>query len=672
MLSVAMRASSRSPDPDPDRDRGGRTRLACWACAALVVATGLLAGPGSSAARAAPQVDHELVDRYAPILRLRKQEDPPCDTTEEQYQPTSVETVLGNPRVQLVFVHKRKKRVIKSAPTAEDIADLSSDYYLNLPGDPVESECVYSRDFAGLKRDGMAPAVTYARIAGEPGVRGLVVQYWFFYYFNQFNDLHEGDWEGMQIAFHASTPAEALARGPYEIVLFQHAGGETADWDDDNKLERQGTHPIVYPAAGSHATFYDDATFLETGSGGSGLGCDNTTEPLRTLRPRPVLVPTNPSRRDPFPWLTYNGHWGQKDRGFNNGPSGPNTKTVWREPFTWMDGARLASPTLPSGGFLGPTAAQAFCGAVAAVSTFINVQSRSPTGVLLLLAIVAVLLLLPVVLTRWRPVDLTRLRQPRRFGQLIRSARQFYGRHWRTFVAIGLCAPLATGAIEGLQALYTEAAGQRNVNPAFSIGGAHFELSFTIAGTLQPLALTVIAAAVVASVAAIDRGQRGGFAEAWTVTFGRFWRLVFARLFVTVVLFALFITIIGIPFAIWKFVEWQLVQQEIVFEDKSIRDAMRGSSRLVRHHWLRTLLIAGFLSVLNAAVGPVLGFFLIFANFSLVAVDLVSALVYALLVPYVAIARTLLYFDLAARRAEREATSPRRRWFRSRPSPQVG
>ena len=668
MLSARMRSFSRSTEPC----RGSLTRLACWACAVLLVAVGLLAGRAPPAARAAPDIGQELVDRYSPILRLRKQEHPPCDTTEEQYQPTTVETVLGNPGVQLVFVHKRKKRVIKSAPTAADIADLSSDYYLNLRGDPVESECVYSRDFLRLKREGHAHAVTYARIAGEPGVRGLVVQYWFFYYFNQFNDLHEGDWEGMQIAFHASTPAEALARGPYQIVLFQHAGGETADWDDDTKLERQGTHPIVYPAAGSHATFYDDATFLETGSGGSGLGCDNTTQPLRTLRPRPVLIPTNPSRRDPFPWLTYNGHWGQKDRGFNNGPSGPYTKTVWREPFTWMDGARLASPTLPSGGLLGPAGAQAFCGAVAAVSTFINIQSRSPTGVLLLLAIVGVLLLLPVVLTRWGPVDLTRLRQRRRFGQLIRSARQLYGRHWRTFVAIGLCAPVATATIEGLQALYTEAAGQRDVNPAFSIGGAHFEFSFTVAGTLQPLALTVIAAAVVAAVAAIDRGQRGGFVEAWQVTLGRFWRLVLARLFVTLVLSAMFITIIGIPFAIWKFVEWQLVQQEIIFEDKSIREAMRGSSRLVRHHWLRTLLIAGFLSVLNAAVGPVLGFFLIFADFSLVAVDLVSALVYALLIPYVAIARTLLYFDLAARRAEREAASPHRRWFRSRPSPQVG
>ena len=47
------------------------------------------------------------------------------------------------------------------------------------------------------------------------GRAGLVVQYWFFYYFNQFNDLHEGDWEGMQIAFDANSAREALAEGPY-------------------------------------------------------------------------------------------------------------------------------------------------------------------------------------------------------------------------------------------------------------------------------------------------------------------------------------------------------------------------------------------------------------------------------------------------------------------------
>src|SRR5262249_44071728 len=146
-------------------------------------------------------------------------------------------------------------------PTAADIAGLGDDYYLNLPGDPVTSECEYARDFAALRKAGKAPSTTYVRIAREAGHSGIAVQYWFFWYFNQFNDLHEGDWEGMQITFDADTPEEALVKGPSQIGLFQHGGGETADWDDD-QVEKHGNHPVVYPAAGSHATFFGPGIYL--------------------------------------------------------------------------------------------------------------------------------------------------------------------------------------------------------------------------------------------------------------------------------------------------------------------------------------------------------------------------------------------------------------------------
>jgi hypothetical protein len=32
------------------------------------------------------------------------------------------------------------------------------------------------------------------------------------------------------------------------------AAGEKARWDYE-KVEKEGTHPVVYPGAGSHATF---------------------------------------------------------------------------------------------------------------------------------------------------------------------------------------------------------------------------------------------------------------------------------------------------------------------------------------------------------------------------------------------------------------------------------
>ena len=119
-------------------------------------------------------------------------------------------------------------------------------------------------------------------------------------------------------------------------------------------MQKEGTHPIVYPAAGSHATFYDSAVYIQNGQHGSGVGCDNTTEPLRELRPRAGAAAGSRTRTGPFQWLSYRGRWGEREKGFNNGPTGPVTKTVWREPFAWMAKQRSTSPRLPGGSIVGP------------------------------------------------------------------------------------------------------------------------------------------------------------------------------------------------------------------------------------------------------------------------------------------------------------------------------
>jgi len=150
----------------------------------------------------------------------------------------------------------------------------------------------------------------------------------------------------------------------------------------------------------------------------------------------------------------------------------------------------------------------------------------------------------------------------------------------------------------------------------------------------------------------------------------RLWRVVFAQLVAIALVGLMIFTVIGIPFAAYFYIAWQFIQQEIMFEDRSIREAFRGSHAQVRGHWWRTVLIAGSLSLLGLAAGPVLGIFLIFLNFSPVTVNLIGSVVFALLIPYVAAGRTLLYFDLEAREPESASTLRRlRRWFpRGRPA----
>jgi hypothetical protein len=639
-----------------------RTRSFCRALGLALLAAPFLLPAGSATAQS-PAAAQRLADKYAPIAMLRKQEDPPCDTAEEQYQPTSVDTVLGNPTVTLThFVPGKGLEEVKKAPTAGDIAGLGGDYYLDLRGDPLGVTCVYAKDFARIVKEGKAPAIVYAHIAREPGHAGFALQYWFFWYFNQFNDLHEGDWEGMQLTFDAESPEEALAEEPSEIILFQHAGGERAGWKD-SKVQKEGARPIVYPAAGSHATFYDSTIYVENGQQGSGLGCDNTTEPLREVRLRPVLLPDRSSPRGAFKWLSYLGHWGEREKGYNNGPTGPVTKTVWNEPFSWMADQRTTSPRLPGGSIAGPQVTGAFCGAVAGLSDLINLDAKSRAASIAILALIAIVIAVFIGVTRWRPVNLERLRARRSFGQLIRAARQLYGRHWTVLVPIAAVAIVIIGGVNLLADLVSgpgtanDVAGRSGVNVAF------VDLLQSLA---RPVASAIVAAIVIVYLRDLVESRSPGLRAALGGVRARVWRVVFAQLLATIGVVLMALTIVGIPWAIWKLVGWAFVQQEVLFTNKSLRESFRGSSDLVRGRWWHSVRAIVFFTVLTTVAGPVLSFALIFTKLPLVWINVIGSLIFALLIPYVALGKTLLYFDLQAR-AEVEPAKPRRSWRPWRP-----
>ncbi len=86
----------------------------------------------------------------------------------------------------------------------------------------------------------------------------LNLQYWFFYAYNDwgngyggFND-HEGDWEGFHVFFKldAGRPIEP----PSHVCFLGHDSRMTKEWLHPD-VERVGTHPVIYVAAGSHASY---------------------------------------------------------------------------------------------------------------------------------------------------------------------------------------------------------------------------------------------------------------------------------------------------------------------------------------------------------------------------------------------------------------------------------
>jgi hypothetical protein len=632
-----------------------------------LAALALLAPPPSAGAAPGETAARELAEKYAPIAMLREEQDPPCETSAEQYQPTSVEAVLGNPTVTLTHEGEgpgRELEALGKAPNAADIATLPDGYYLDLEGKVLDDTCVYSKAFKKLLAEGNAPAVVYAHVAREPNHPGFALQYWFYWYFNQFNDLHESDWEGMQLGFEADTTEQALREEPSEIILFQHAGGERASWDDP-KVQKEGTHPVVFPAAGSHATFYDSAVYIENGQRGSGVGCDNTSEPLRELRPRPVLIPETAPERGAFQWLSYDGRWGEREKGFNNGPTGPATKTVWKEPFAWMAEQRTTSPRLPGGSVVGDPVTNAFCGAVSSVTDLMHLDTKSRAAAIATIAVPVVLLILLIAVIQWGPVDLERLRAWRSFGQLVRTARQLYGRHWLPLVAIGLTAfPIVGGA----NLLADLVATGQGVDKAAGRGGFNLALGDLVEGFARPVAIALVAGAAVVFVRLLVESRPAGFGTAYRGLGERFWRVAGAQLLVIFLIFLLTISVIGLPWAIHRYVAWSLVKQEVLFGDKSVRGALRGSRRLVRGRWWHTLSVAGFLFGVGIVAGPALSLALIFTSLPLIWINVIGSAIFALLIPYVALGETLLYFDLQER-GEEEPAKPRRRL---RPAPVEG
>src|SRR3954464_10377657 len=115
-----------------------------WLAAFLVfMASALLLLLTASAGAATSPEQQQLVSAYAPHLMLREQTaDDNCHTREEQHNPpTTVDPVLGTPAVKPGHHTGRNNVPIKNAPTAADIDGLGDDYYLDLPGDPLEVKC---------------------------------------------------------------------------------------------------------------------------------------------------------------------------------------------------------------------------------------------------------------------------------------------------------------------------------------------------------------------------------------------------------------------------------------------------------------------------------------------------------------------------------------------------
>lgn len=124
-----------------------------------------------------------------------------------------------------------------------------------VPGDSAHASARFYREQVAHGE----PYRYHGRVLQQDG--WTVLQYWYFYAFNDWrsryhglND-HEGDWE--MVSLYCVECEEGLRPEWVAFASHDFEGDELRRRRDDPSLRWQGEHVVVYPGAGSHASYFE-------------------------------------------------------------------------------------------------------------------------------------------------------------------------------------------------------------------------------------------------------------------------------------------------------------------------------------------------------------------------------------------------------------------------------
>jgi hypothetical protein len=172
--------------------------------------------------------------------------------------------------------------------------------------------------------------------ARRDGQGRLWLQYWCFYYYNDFQlagpftaGNHEGDWEMVQIRLDA-------AEKPVQAVYAQHKDAVSRPWSGVRTAPGSADTPLVYVARGSHASYFTP------GSHWTGVWFDNADGKGQTIDPALVVL------GDAQPgWVAWPGFWGDTKATSSPldsaSPRGPAQHAQWNNPAALVETAARAA-----------------------------------------------------------------------------------------------------------------------------------------------------------------------------------------------------------------------------------------------------------------------------------------------------------------------------------------
>ena len=201
------------------------------------------------------------------------------------------------------------------------------------------------------------PATVYSRVVSGQDILAAgrqlpkafnanhyAVQYWMFYYYNHWWNIHEMDWEMITLVVQKTAEGDLE---PVTAAYSAHGSGRRREWYQVLRSPDEPNSPLVFVAAGSHASYFQHS---EDGYSATGRQVRNVSwlpEPLRDgllwlvqrvdrkgflwlakegvvdivpqdtpdrfIRPVIWMMPVSPSlESEEWWWMHYSGMWGEK------------------------------------------------------------------------------------------------------------------------------------------------------------------------------------------------------------------------------------------------------------------------------------------------------------------------------------------------------------------------
>ncbi len=204
------------------------------------------------------------------------------------------------------------------------------------------------------------PHTAYVHIF-DKGDGNVVIQYYYFYPFNDFQNNHEGDWQHINVIVNSHNPNNAALVGiDYNFhrngLTYNSIGGRVFDPQIRFAPAEGGTHPVVYVGAGSHGGYPTGGTYPDPGGTLLGEGVDegmtksgiilstNVEDTNREVAqsydliflPNPDPGQPNKGLSPEMSWLGSEARWGSLDvpssgsaERYDESPVGPFHKDSW-------------------------------------------------------------------------------------------------------------------------------------------------------------------------------------------------------------------------------------------------------------------------------------------------------------------------------------------------------